>query len=57
MPKFKNKKTGVVVEESLNFYIDKLRKNPNFVEIEENTSKETPKKNKEIKEDVVNTPQ
>ena len=51
MPKFKNKKTGVIIEENLNFYIEKLRNNPNFKEIEINAVKETPKdyrKNKEL---------
>ena len=33
MAKFKNKKTGLVVEEKLNFYIDKMRSNPNFEKI------------------------
>ena len=56
MPKFKNKKTGLVIEENLNFYVDKLRNNPNFEEIEEKETKpKTNKKNKE--EEVENTPQ
>lgn len=58
MPKFKNKKNGVVIEESLNFYIDKLRKNPNFEEIKENRDsnpKTSPKKQRE--EEVEATPQ
>lgn len=55
MPKFKNKKTKEVVEETLNFYIEKLRKNPSFEEIKE---KETTTRNKENKEEEVeNTPQ
>lgn len=55
MPKFKNKKTGSVVEENLIFYIQKLRNNPNFVELTEKSSKTSvPKENKE---ENVDTPQ
>jgi len=58
MPKFKNKKTGAVIEETLNFYIEKLRNNPNFEEIHNKVEIETPKKIKETKkEEVENTPQ
>ncbi len=35
MAKFRNKKTKKIVEEHLNFYIEKLRNNPNFEEIKE----------------------
>lgn len=52
MAKFKNKKTGLVVEENLNFYIDKMRSNPNFEEIKEETK---PKENKKTKEEEVET--
>ncbi len=56
MAKFKNKKTGLVIEENLDFYVTKMRNNPNFEEIKE--SKET-KSKKEIKkeEDVESIPQ
>lgn len=39
MPKFKNKKTGKIVEENLNFYIERLRSNPNFQEVKEDIPK------------------
>ena len=58
MAKFKNKKTGEVIEEGLNFYINKLRNNPNFKELDVKSESENPKKNKdEKKEEVDNTPQ
>lgn len=58
MPKFKNKETGVVVEETLSFYIDKLRKNSNFEEIKEDkaSKQKTPLK-KQTEEEVESTPQ
>lgn len=37
MTKFKNKKTKKVIEENLIFYIEKLRKSPNFEEVKETT--------------------
>lgn len=43
MPKFKNKITNEVIEENLIYYVNKLRKNPNFEEI-----KEQPKTNKKV---------
>lgn len=45
MAKFKNKKTGKIIVENLNFYIDQLRNNPNFEEIKED-NKSNPKKEK-----------
>lgn len=57
MAKFKNKKTGLVIEETLNFYINKMRNNPNFEEIKEE-SESKPKQNKKNKEEEVeSTPQ
>ena len=57
MAKFKNKKTGLVIEETLKFYIEKMRKNSNFEEIKEE-SESKPKQNKKNKEeDVESTPQ
>ena len=46
MAKFKNKKTKQVIEENLLFYIQKLRKNPNYEEITETVKPkdETPQK-------------
>ena len=46
MAKFKNKKTGKIIEEGLIFYINKLRSNPDFEEI-----KGTPEESKEKKKD------
>jgi len=57
MAKFKNKKTGLVIEETLNFYIEKMRNNSNFEEIKEE-SESKPKQNKKNKEEEVeSTPQ
>ena len=39
MAKFKNKKTNKVVDENLMFYVERLRSNPNFVEVKEKTEK------------------
>ena len=40
MAKFKNKKTGKIVEEHLLFYVNKMRSNPSFVEVKEEAPKE-----------------
>lgn len=45
MAKFKNKKTGKMVEEHLMFYVNRMRSNPSFVEVKEEAPKE-PKDNK-----------
>ena len=47
MAKFKNKKTGKIIVENLNFYIDKLRNNPN---LEDNKSNPKKEKNKMVAE-------
>ncbi len=39
MAKFKNKKTGEVVEENLLYYVDFLKKNSNFKEVKEKIPK------------------
>lgn len=49
MPKFKNKKTGKIVEEHLMFYVNRMRSNPSFVEVKEKTSKE-PKEIEEVED-------
>ena len=46
MAKFKNKKTGKVIEENLNYYIELLKNNPNY-ELVSGKSKE--EKTKETK--------
>lgn len=51
MPKFKNKKTGKIVEEHLMFYVDKMRSNPNFEEVKEKAPKEKVQESKEVVED------
>ena len=51
MHKFKNKKTGLVVEEKLMFYIKNLRSNPNFIEIKEGTSTDKQKKKEEVEKE------
>ncbi len=51
MTKFKNKKTGQVIEENLIYYVDKLRKNDNFKEVKEDeksSSSNKLEKNKEV---------
>lgn len=48
MAKFKNKKTGKIVEEHLMFHIEKLRSNPNFVEVKEKAPKEKVLETKEV---------
>lgn len=55
MAKFKNKKTKLVVEENLDFYIRKLRENINFVEILEEDTK-TKKSSSKKHNSVVTTP-
>ena len=50
MPKFKNKKTGKVVEEYLLYYVEKLRNNPEYKEIIEKQLKPI-KENKEVEEE------
>lgn len=58
MVKFKNKKTKDIVEENLIFYIDKLRKNPDFEEIKkEEKPKENKGKSEKIKEEENIIPQ
>lgn len=58
MAKFRNKKTKEVIEEHLIFYIEKLRKNPNFIEIkEEEEIQDNKSKNKKVKEEENTTPQ
>jgi hypothetical protein len=52
MAKFKNKKTGLVIEENLIFYVNRMKNNPNFEEIKEETK---PKENKKTKEEEVET--
>ena len=51
MPKFKNKKTGKVVEENLMFYVNKMRSNPSFEEVKEKAPKEKVQKSEEVVED------
>ena len=53
MAKFKNKKTGKIVEEHLMFYVDKMKSNPNFEEVKEKAPKEKVQESKEV---AVNKP-
>lgn len=54
MAKFKNKNTGAIIEESLVYYINKLRNNPDYIELEKDdkiaSKKETIKLKTEIEE-------
>ena len=49
MPKFKNKKTGKVVKEHLLYYVERLRNNPNYIEVIEKQPKLV--KNQEVEEE------
>lgn len=44
MAKFKNKKNGVVIEENLLYYINKLKNNVNFKEMKEEEKTSSPDK-------------
>ena len=55
MTKFKNKKTGKIVEEHLMFYVEKMRSNPNFVEVKDEKTAPKEKKVQKAKE-VENKP-
>ena len=50
MAKFKNKKTGKIVEEHLLFYVNKMRSNPNFEEVKEEKTSKKEEKTKEVVE-------
>ena len=50
MSKFKNKKTGKVVEEHLLYYVEKLRSNSEYKEIVEKQPKPE-KENKEVEQE------
>ena len=50
MPKFKNKKTGQIVEEHLLYYVEKLKNNSDYIEVKGKQSKPE-KENKEVEED------
>lgn len=50
MSKFKNKKTGKVVEEHLLYYVERLKNNPDYKEMIEKQSKQA-KENKEVEEE------
>ncbi len=50
MAKFKNKKTGKIIEEHLTFYVNKLRSNSNFEEVKEKSPKEKVQKSKEVED-------
>lgn len=47
MAKFKNKKTGQVIEVDLLYYVNQLRNNPDYKEIKEKESK------KDVSKEVV----
>lgn len=52
MTKFKNKKTGKIVEEKLLYYIEKLRNNPNYKEVKIIDKQPKPEKeNNEVEND------
>ena len=50
MVKFKNKKTGLVISETLTYYINKLRNNTDFEEVKE----EKPKAKKKVEVEETN---
>ena len=46
MAKFKNKKTGKVIEENLNYYIELLKNNPNYELVSDKPKEERIKETK-----------
>lgn len=46
MPKFKNKRTGKVIEENLLYYVNKYQNHPDYKEIKE--EKKSSNENKEV---------
>lgn len=46
MAKFKNKKTGKVIEENLNYYIELLKNNPNYELVSDKSKEEKIKETK-----------
>lgn len=49
--KFKNKKTGKIIEEHLLYYVNKYKNNPDYEEVKEKiTKKETKNDKKEVEE-------
>ena len=50
MAKFKNKRTGKVVEEYLRYYVNKFKNDPNYEEVKEEKESSATKKTKEVEE-------
>ena len=50
MAKFKNKRTGKVVEEHLHYYVNKFKNDPNYEEVKEAKKSSEIKKTKEVEE-------
>ena len=45
--KFKNKRTGKIIEENLLYYVNKFKSHPDYEVVKEETTKKDSKKNKE----------
>ncbi len=48
MPKFKNKKTGKIVEENLHYYVNKFKNDSNYEEVKEAKKTSETKKINEV---------
>ena len=49
--KFKNKRTGKIIEEHLLYYVNKYKNNPDYEVVKEKTAKKETKNDKEEVED------
>ena len=49
--KFKNKRTGKIIEEHLLYYVNKYKNNPDYEVVKEKTTKKETKNDKEEVED------
>ena len=48
MPKFKNKRTGKIIEEHLHYYVNKFKNDPNYEEVKEEKKSSETKKTTEV---------
>lgn len=50
MMKFKNKRTGKIIEEYLLYYVNKYKNNPDYEVVKEKATKKETKNDKEVEE-------
>lgn len=48
MPKFKNKRTGKIIEEHLHYYVNKFKNDHNYEEVKEEKKSSEAKKTTEV---------